>query len=83
MSFFDSIIESLGVEANGYFRVMMIADGTCYVENVLSIKSYSQTEIIVRLKKGGLSISGENMYIKKYCCGDLAVCGKIKSLTLI
>lgn len=83
MSFFESIIESLGIEGGGYFRAVMLSDQAVYLENVLSIKSYSDKEITVRLKRGGLTVTGEKMFIKKYCCGDLAICGKIEGITLI
>lgn len=85
MSFFDSILESLGVDgtpAGQFLRLTLIGNkngGFCYayIENVLSVKSYSPQEIIVCVKGGGVIIKGENMFIKKYCQGDLAVCGKI------
>ncbi|MBQ8196572.1 MAG: YabP/YqfC family sporulation protein [Clostridia bacterium] len=85
MSFFDSILESLGVDSapeGQFLKLTLIGNkggGFCYayLENVLSVKSYSPQEIAVCVKGGGVTIKGENMYIKKYCQGDLAVCGKI------
>ena len=83
MSFFDSIInnfdeDSFVAEAN--FKAMLFGDTAGYFENVKAIKSFSQTEIVLRLKSGGIIITGENLYIKKYCEGDIAVCGKILKL---
>ena len=48
-----------------------------YMENVRCIVSYSPECLIVSLKRGGLKIEGENLYVKKFCGGDVAVCGKI------
>ena len=87
MSFFDNIAESLGLD-NGtpigqFLKVTLIGDKgghfcSAYIENVRSVKSYTPQEIVVCVKGGVISIHGENMYIKKYCQGDLAICGKIK-----
>ena len=85
MSFFDSIIEGFGIDSaqNGQFlKVTLIGnkgDGFsyAYIENVLSIKSFSPNEISVIIKGGGITLKGENLFIKKYCQGDLAICGKI------
>ena len=49
-------------------------------ENVRSILHYEIEEIALSLKKGGLVIRGDNLYIKKYCAGDVVICGKIKSV---
>jgi sporulation protein YqfC len=62
------------------FRAVMFGDCAVYFENVCSISHYCQEEICLCLKKGGLVISGCNLYIKKYCGGDVVVCGKIKSI---
>lgn len=62
------------------FRVMLLGEKAAYVEGVKSIKSYSQDKIELFIGKGELKITGEGLYIKKYCAGDLAVCGKIKAI---
>lgn len=83
MSFIDNILTDLGLkEALGEqsFKMTVIGDSAIYIECVKSIKSYSKTEIILRLKNGGVIIKGEEMFIKKYFEGDMAVCGKIKSI---
>jgi sporulation protein YqfC len=62
------------------FRAVLFGDGAAYFENVSSIARYSPEEIALSIKKGGLIITGENLYVKKYCAGDVVICGKIKSL---
>lgn len=86
MNFLENIAEILGVKeliARPVYRATIIGDEAGYFENVLEIKSYSEEEIILSLKKGGIKILGEKLYVKKYCEGDVAVCGKIKSLERI
>lgn len=83
MGFMENIAESLGLKdigAERCFRAVLIGEESCYLENVASVKSYSPDKIELYLKKGGLKITGENLFIKKFCAGDLAVCGKIKAI---
>lgn len=65
------------------FRAVLIGDNAGYFENVKSIVSFSSEEIILALRSGGLKIIGNKLYIKKYCLGDVVICGKIKSLEKI
>lgn len=81
MSFIDNIMQNLGIEGLPEFRATLLGDSACYFENVLSIKSYAQDKIEFLTKGGLVIILGSQLYIKQYCSGDLAVCGKIKTLT--
>ena len=65
------------------FRAVMFGDCALYLENVRSIIKYTTEEISVSLKKGGLNVNGSGLYVKKYCAGDLVVCGNIKSIERI
>lgn len=68
---------------NPSFRAVLIGECAGYFENVKSIVSFTNQEIILALKNGALKISGSCLYIKKYCLGDVVICGKIKSLEKI
>ena len=84
MSFFDEVLKIFGgEEISPTFRVMWIGDDALYVEGVKSLKSYSQEKIELIIKNSGLKIIGEKLFFKKYCAGDVAVCGKIKSIERI
>lgn len=80
MSFLENVKEIFTSEellnANS-FKATLIGDRACYMEGVKTILSYSPEEIKIGLKKGGIIIKGSGLYLKKYCDGDLAVCGKI------
>lgn len=65
------------------FRATIIGDNAIYLESVLSIKEFTKESITLRLKKGGITISGKELFIKKYCAGDMVVCGKIESFQRI
>lgn len=80
MSFIDDIKGCFCNEempVNLPFRAVMFGDNAIYVENVKTIAKYQCDEVVLLLKRGGLSIRGEGLYLKKYCAGDVAVCGKI------
>lgn len=85
MSFIDVIKETLIKEEfpAPFFRAVMLGDNAFYLEGVVSILDFTSQEITVRLKKGGVTLLGEDFKIVKYSQGDLAVCGKIKSVQRI
>ncbi len=85
MSFFDEIKKCFPEieQTVPSFRATIIGDSAGYFENVSGIKYYTTEEVFLNLKKGGLKIKGEELYIKKYCAGDVVICGKIKSLEKI
>ncbi len=83
MGFIDNIKECF----NGYelpkepiYRAVIFGEGAAYFENVLGISCYSSEQVVLLLRRGGLRITGENLYIKKFCMGDIVLCGKILML---
>ena len=85
MGFIDSIKENFSdiFPVLPLYRAVILGDKAGYFENVVGIKSFSTTEIVAFLKKGELKISGTDLYIKKYCDGDLVILGKIQAVTLL
>ena len=86
MGFIDSIKDcfcqnELPVECS--YRAVLFGDSAGYFEKVKSIVSYEKEQVILSLKNGGLKISGKDLYIKKYCLGDVVICGKIQSVERI
>ena len=81
MSFINEVLKVLGgEETTPAFRVMLFGDAAAYVEGVKAIKSYSRDKIELFIRKGEITITGEELFVKKFCAGDLAVCGKIISI---
>ena len=62
------------------FKITVFGDRAVYIEGVKSIKSYSPDKMEILIKKGQIKITGEDLFVKKYCAEDLAVCGKIKAI---
>jgi sporulation protein YqfC len=54
-----------------------------YFENVLAIISYTDTEVVLKLKKGSLNVLGSNLFIKSYNKGDICIGGEIISVTFV
>lgn len=81
MGFIDDISRTLKEDfsCGKEFRCT-ITGGAGYFENVSRIESYSEDEIVLSFKDSKLTITGRGLYIKKYCEGDVAVCGKITGI---
>lgn len=84
MSFIENIRDCIGLEnlpVASSFRALLFGGFAVYVEGVKQMLSFTSEEIIVSVKDCSLKIEGEKMFVKKYCSGDLVVCGKISGLT--
>ena len=83
MSFIDNIKENFSqseIPKEPIFRAVLFGESAGYFENIKSIVSYTEEEIVLALSNGTLKINGKNLYIKKYCMGAVVVCGKIKKV---
>lgn len=83
MGFIDNIIECLGGEEFPKchnFRAVMFGDRAVYIENVTGIISYEKQEISLSIKNGRLTVKGDDLYVKKYCQGDVVICGIITAI---
>lgn len=68
----------LGKEITPYeHRVTLFGTAGGLIEGVKRIVCYTPSEIRLQLKKGGLTIVGEGLKIKKYGDGEVALVGKI------
>ena len=65
------------------YRAVLFGESAGYFENVKGIVSYEKEQVILSLKNGGIKVGGKDLYIKKYCLGDVVICGKIKSIERI
>ena len=81
MGFIDDIKNTLTEDLSfgKEFRCTLTANAG-YFENVSHIVSYSEDQIVLAFKGAVVTVSGRNLYIKKYCEGDAAICGKIIGL---
>ena len=84
MHFSDDILSFLGLsEVTGAAEPKVILAGNgAYIENVKSIKFFSYEKIQLIVKKGMIEITGSDLTIKKCCGGDMAICGKISSVSI-
>ena len=81
MNFIENILSKLGLNeslAPLKYRAVIFGESGLFIENVKSIVSFSNTEILVRLKKGEILIKGEDLKVKNYTGFDLYILGKVK-----
>ncbi len=82
MNFIEEVIQSIGenefLSGHGFRAVLFERAG--YFQAIKCIREYRPEEIIFCSKHGEIRVLGENLYIKKYCAGDVVVCGKITAL---
>lgn len=83
MGFIENILEnfkdtSLCVKPS--FKAVLFDEKAVFMEGVKGIKSFNTEEISLFVGKGEVLVKGNNLFIKKYCLGDVAICGQIKSI---
>lgn len=83
MGFIDNIMENLGLDglAEGVkSKMIVVGFESAYFEGVKSILGFASDEISLRLKNEKLTIKGKDLSVKKFCEGDVIVCGRITAI---
>jgi len=83
MGFIDEIKSAFDLEPfakEPCYKAVIFGDSACYFEGVKSIKYYSEDTVSLVLKKGAITVKGVELSIKKFCEGDVVVCGKISEI---
>ena len=83
MGFIDKITECIGgaeFPKEPEFRAVLFGEYAVYFENISAIISYEKERVLLAVKKGQVTVKGEDLYIKKYCMGDVVICGKISGI---
>ena len=83
MGFIDDVLSSLGLDGlleGAKPKTLLVGFEAGYIQGVKSILKYDGEEISLSVKGGRVTISGSNLYVKKFCEGDVVICGKITSL---
>ena len=61
-------------------RILILGDSAGYFEHVKSIISYNVDKVVLLVKNKTITVLGEELVIKKFCGGDVVICGKISSV---
>ncbi|MDR0850525.1 MAG: YabP/YqfC family sporulation protein [Christensenellaceae bacterium] len=81
-AFLEEITKLTGLDmsllSDGY-RIVNFNSKAMYVEGMQSILSFSQTQIMMKLKKGAIKIAGEKLVIKELMHGSALITGNILS----
>ena len=84
MGFIEEIKKLMQIEGMPLLYKVTVYGGLgIYLEDVKAVKSYTDKEIIVCLKKGELQLKGANLYIKKYFEGDLIIMGNVTEIKAV
>ncbi|MCL2861235.1 MAG: YabP/YqfC family sporulation protein [Firmicutes bacterium] len=83
MSFFSEVAKTMGLDslriASGY-QVINYNGEAAYVEGFVQVLSIDNNEIVLKLKKGKIVISGENLSVASLETGAIIVKGNIKEV---
>ena len=79
MSFLkETYLKSLGEGAfKPTFKAVIIGNSGGFFQGVRSVNKFSDSEIVMCVKGESVTVCGENMFVKKFCEGDVIICGKI------
>ncbi|MDE6059670.1 MAG: YabP/YqfC family sporulation protein [Clostridia bacterium] len=79
MKFISEISKALKTEELITSRVQYtVIDGQGgYFQNVKRLLEFSETKIVLKGRKGAVSVEGEHLALGKYFAGDLAILGNI------
>ena len=81
MRLYEEILKS--VDGVSISRCILVPKGGGYFEGVKSVEDFSPDRIVLRFSQGQTAIEGKDLFIKKYCDGDLEILGKITAFYLL
>lgn len=64
-------------------RIMILGDGSIFVENYLALAEYKKNSVKLVTKSGLLEISGDDFEIKVMQQNNIALCGKFYGLKIV
>ncbi len=70
-------------QGSGLARCILSLGGGGYFEGVKAVGEFSPERILLSFHKSEVEIEGENLFIKKYCEGDLAISGRVRQIRVL
>ncbi len=64
-------------------KITITSDLSVYIENYISVVEYNQEEIILKLKRKNLQITGSNLNIRYLTSNNMYIDGKIHSVSYL
>ncbi len=80
--FFEDIAKKTGLPfniLNNGFRVINFCNQSVYIEGFKNIISFENSEISIKLSRGIVKVTGENLKIKEMNLEDITIVGNIFS----
>lgn len=70
-------------DGENFSRCTLHLGGGAYFEGVKSVGEFSPQTLVLYFPKTSVEITGEGLFIGKYCEGDLLINGKINQIRLL
>ncbi|WP_258838733.1 sporulation protein YqfC [Mechercharimyces sp. CAU 1602] len=64
-------------------RIVMLGNRQLQIENYLSVESFCDQELVLKLGKGKLHIRGDQLWIRKIYTEEVVIDGKIGAITFL
>jgi sporulation protein YqfC len=64
-------------------KITITSDTTVYIENYISVIEYNQEEILLKLKRKNLQITGSDLNIRYLTSNNMYIEGKIHSVSYL
>lgn len=81
MSIINEVFSSLDLDGIiDLYRYYNLGGKVVYIENFVRVNTFSDVEIILKLKKGMIKVSGENLVIEELNKSSILVKGSIKGV---
>ncbi len=79
MNFTDKFLQEIGLIncCPLEFRAIFYGQNTVHFESIKGLKSYSETEVRLYLKKKEIVIKGNGLSIARYCLTEVTIQGEI------
>ena len=81
MRLYDEIFKD--ADGDSFSRCIFVPDGGGYFEGVKSVADFTADRVVLCFPRKTVEILGVGLSIKKYCDGDLQLCGRIHSCAVI
>ncbi len=81
MSIINEVFSALDVDnLTDTYRYYNLGGKVVYIENFVRVNTFSQTEIVLKLKKGLIKVSGDGLIIEELNQSSLVIKGVIKGV---
>lgn len=83
MRLYDEIFKKADGELYPSPKCLIVPNGNGYFEGVKQVGEFTPERVDIYFRGVSVRVDGAELSIKKYCDGDLELCGKIISVSVL